>query len=74
MGEVEGAGPIVVLEVGREAGGGEVGGEASIGGVERREGEAVVVPIEQRRRGDAQREARVEAVVQPQCPGGAVQA
>ena len=74
MGEVEGARPIVVLQVGREAGGGEVGGEAGIGGVERREGEAVVIPPQQRRRGDAQREAGVEAVVQPQGPGGAVEA
>ena len=71
---MDGARPVVVIELGREAGGGEVGGEALIGGVERREGEAVVIAPEQRRRGDAQREARVETVVQPERPRGAVQA
>ena len=74
MGEVDGARPVVVIQLGREAGGGEVGGEARIGGVERREGEAVVITPEQRRRGDAQREARVETVVQAERPRGAVQA
>ena len=63
-----------MLQVGREAGGGEVGGEAGVGRMQRREGEAMIITPEQRRGGDAEGEAGVETVVKPQGSRGAMEA
>lgn len=53
----DGRGPEVVLQGGREAGGGQVLRQRGVDGAERGEGQAPVLPPEQRPRADAQLEA-----------------